>query len=85
MRNNLKFTLAIVLWALFYNSSYAGEVKTKDNPKKEGGYYEGSYHLKGKGHEEGYVKRKHKWKNPFSGFGEMGEKPKKQGSMPHSR
>lgn len=68
----------------------AGEVKTKDEPKKCGGYRDGEYHLKcqdEKTAEEGYVDREHKWKNPFKGFtkAEGHTKVKKQGSMPHSR
>lgn len=66
----------------------AGEVKTKEKPKECGGYYDGQYHMKcedEKTAREGYVERKHKWQNPFSGFGDTGSKPKKQGSMPYSR
>jgi hypothetical protein len=71
----------------------AGDVKTKEEPEKCGGYHNGGYHLKCKNEktaEEGYVERKHKWKNPFSGFtkgADAGKPPKseKQSEMPHSR
>jgi hypothetical protein len=88
-KKTLGFVLA-ALWSLSLPAGlWAGEVKTKEEPKKCGGYRDGQYHLKCENEKtasDGYVARKHKWKNPFSGFtkAEGHTKVKKQGSMPHS-
>jgi hypothetical protein len=88
MKKKIGFGLAVLAFlAAGIASSFAGTVRTKDRPKEEGGYYDESYHLKGKGNREGYVKKKHNWRSPFKGFGETGQKGKGVGpkEMPHSR
>lgn len=81
---------AVIVFAGSPLTALAGEVKTKEEPEKCGGYHDGQYHLKCKDEKtakDGYVEREHKWKNPFSGFTNTSghTKVKKQGSMPHSR
>jgi hypothetical protein len=87
--NMFGFTLSGVVVSLIVVplvplSLMAGEVRTKEQPHEDGGYYGNSYHLKGKGSNKGFVKREHHWQNPFSGFTKTGGKPQKQGEMPHS-
>jgi hypothetical protein len=89
-KKTLVWALAALGLVVLASSAQAGTVKTKDEPEKCGGYHDGQYHLKCKNEKtakDGYVERKHKWKNPFSGFtkAEGHTKTKKQGSMPHSR
>lgn len=80
-------SLPLLILMTFAGSSFAGTVRTKDTPKEGGGYYNENYHLKGKGHQEGYVNKKQNWRNPFRSFGETGKKGKGVGpkEMPHSR
>lgn len=88
MTKKIGFALIfLVVGIALGGAAFAGTVRTKDRPKEEGGYYNESYHLKGKGNQEGYVKKKHNWRNPFTGFGETGKKGKGIGQkeMPHSR
>jgi len=63
----------------------AGEVRTQDKPKEDGGYYNGHYHLKSKKDNKPYVNRDQHMKNPFHGFTKKSGKPKKQGQMPTSK
>lgn len=81
-------TLFILLMAmasgLFSVTGMAGAVRTKDQPKKCGGYHGGSYHLKCEGENKNFVDRDQGWKNPFKGFTAKSGKSKKQSEMPHS-
>ncbi len=82
-----KKLLLIILAVAFPMTVMAGEVKTKDEPEKCGGYHDGTYNLKCKGEKKNFVDRDQGWKNPFKGFTKTSgtSKTKKQGSMPHSR
>lgn len=88
MKMKTFFIVLVVLGGLALgiipSKGQAGEVKTKDNPKKCGGYHGGSYHLKCEGEKKNFVDRDQGWKNPFKGFTGKSGKPKKQGEMPHS-
>ena len=75
--------LLLVASLIVSQTSFAGTVQTKDQKKKNGGYYNNEYHLKKKGEKENFVDKDQGWQNPFKGFGKKAGKPKKQGSMPH--
>lgn len=82
---SMKTLILISLGFVVSTSAFAGEVRTKDQPKKCGGYHGGSYHFKCESENKNLVDREQGWKNPFKGFTEKSAKPKKQGEMPHSR
>jgi len=86
MRKTLSYFIAGVLLSLLAFPSFAGTVRTKDTPKKDGGYYNDSYHLKRRGENKGFVEREHNWRNPFKGFTKdtKQKKVKTHGEMPHS-
>lgn len=85
-KKTLNRALAFLLMSLAVSWSLsAGEVKTKDRPKKCGGYHDGSYHFKCEGEKKNLVDRDQNMKNPFKGFTKSRGKPKKQGQMPHSQ